>query len=68
MEWADSDGDGVGDNSDPSPNDCSGTFDSDGDGVCDDFDAFPMNGMEWADSDGDGVETIQTTFLNLLNI
>ncbi len=44
-EWMDSDGDGVGDNSDD---------DIDGDGITNDKDDFPLNSSEWADSDGDG--------------
>lgn len=45
-EWADLDGDGVGDNSDP---------DRDGDGVNNESDAFPNNPEEWSDLDGDGI-------------
>ncbi|GAA6152196.1 LamG-like jellyroll fold domain-containing protein [Pseudoteredinibacter isoporae] len=45
-EWADLDGDGIGDNSDP---------DRDGDGVNNDEDVFPNNPEEWADLDGDGI-------------
>ena len=42
FETLDSDGDGVGDNSDAFPNDVSESSDSDGDGVGDNSDAFPM--------------------------
>ena len=45
-EWRDSDGDGVGDNTDT---------DDDGDGTADGDDVFPFDGAEWADSDEDGV-------------
>ncbi|WP_166260723.1 malectin domain-containing carbohydrate-binding protein [Marinobacter salicampi] len=45
-EWKDTDGDGIGDNSDP---------DRDGDGVLNEEDVFPDDSTEWADSDGDGV-------------
>ena len=54
-ETMDSDGDGVGDNSDAFPNDASETVDSDGDGVGDNSDAFPNDASETVDSDGDGV-------------
>lgn len=45
-EWADLDGDGLGDNADP---------DSDGDGRSNSEDAFALDPMEWLDSDGDGL-------------
>ncbi|MDE2803119.1 MAG: leucine-rich repeat domain-containing protein, partial [Chloroflexota bacterium] len=45
-DWADLDGDGIGDNADP---------DADGDGRADADDAFPHDADEWADLDGDGV-------------
>jgi cytoskeletal protein CcmA (bactofilin family) len=45
-EWADFDGDGIGDNSDP---------DFDGDGVNNDLDAFPNDPTESSDLDGDGI-------------
>jgi RHS repeat-associated protein len=45
-EWADLDGDGVGDNSDP---------DRDGDGVANEDDAFPDDPAESGDLDGDGI-------------
>ena len=48
-EWADHDGDGTGDNSDPD------LIDSDGDGTKDFYDAFPFDPEETADLDGDGV-------------
>ena len=51
----DTDGDGVGDNSDAFPLNAFEWADSDGDGVGDNTDAFPFNAFEWADSDGDGV-------------
>ncbi|PKF81575.1 hypothetical protein CW749_02770 [Vibrio sp. vnigr-6D03] len=54
-EYADTDGDKVGDNSDAFPNDAAESKDSDGDGVGDNADAFPNNPNEQKDSDGDGV-------------
>ncbi|MDD9962257.1 MAG: leucine-rich repeat domain-containing protein [Gammaproteobacteria bacterium] len=45
-DWADLDGDGIGDNADR---------DADGDGRADADDAFPHDADEWADLDGDGV-------------
>ena len=45
-ECKDSDGDGVGDESD---------FDDDNDGVSDDQDAFPLDPNETTDTDGDGI-------------
>ena len=45
-EWADTDGDGVGNNADT---------DDDGDGVIDANDAFPNDATETVDTDGDGV-------------
>ncbi|MGR5452202.1 thrombospondin, partial [Vibrio sp. PNB22_2_2] len=51
----DTDGDGVGDNSDAFPDDGSETKDTDGDGVGDNSDAFPDDGSETKDTDGDGV-------------
>ena len=45
-EWADLDGDGIGDNADP---------DADGDGRANADDAFPHDADEWADLDGDGL-------------
>jgi cysteine-rich repeat protein len=45
-EWADSDGDGVGDNADP---------DDDDDHVADSRDAFAFDPSEWTDTDEDGV-------------
>ena len=51
----DSDGDGVGDNSDIFPSDANETIDSDSDGVGDNSDAFPSDANETIDSDGDGV-------------
>ena len=44
-EWLDTDGNGVGDNSDA---------DDDGDGVIDTLDIFPLDGREWEDTDSDG--------------
>ena len=46
MEWTDTDGDGLGNNSD---------LDDDGDGVSDDIDVFPLNSDEWLDTDADGL-------------
>lgn len=46
QEWLDSDGDGIGNNSDS---------DRDGDGVANADDVFPDDEAEWLDSDGDGV-------------
>ena len=63
-EWADSDGDGVGDNGDAFPSDATETTDSDGDGVGDNSDAFPANGFEQYDSDGDGVGDNADAFPN----
>jgi len=51
---SDSDGDGVGDNSDAFPNDPSESADSDGDGIGDNSDLFPNDPLETIDSDGDG--------------
>ena len=45
-EWADTDGDGIGDNADE---------DNDNDGVPDREDAFPYEPAEWKDLDGDGI-------------
>nr|ANV79520.1 hypothetical protein [uncultured Candidatus Thalassoarchaea sp.] len=44
FEWADTDLDGIGDNTDS---------DDDNDGRSDNFDTFPNNKYEWADYDGD---------------
>tara|TARA_R110002051_G_C8769475_1_gene503477 strand:+ start:26547 stop:30890 length:4344 start_codon:yes stop_codon:yes gene_type:complete len=46
FEWLDTDGDGIGNNSD---------LDDDNDGVPDSLDAFPHNPLEWLDTDGDGI-------------
>ena len=54
-ETVDTDGDGVGDNTDAFPNDASETTDTDGDGVGDNADAFPNDASETTDTDGDGV-------------
>ena len=54
-ETTDSDGDGVGDNSDAFPEDPSEWDDWDGDGFGDNSDAFPEDPSEWDDTDGDGV-------------
>ena len=51
----DSDGDGVGDDTDAFPEDATETMDSDGDDVGDNTDAFPNDPLETMDSDGDGV-------------
>jgi hypothetical protein len=45
-DWADVDGDGIGDNADP---------DDDNDGVADVDDAFPLDPAESLDTDGDGI-------------
>ena len=45
-EWADFDGDGIGDNAD---------LDDDNDLVQDLADEFPLDPSEWADNDGDGI-------------
>ena len=45
-EWADLDGDGIGDNSDA---------DKDGDGISNEEDVFPSNPAEWSDLDKDGL-------------
>ena len=50
----DSDGDGIGDNSNWAHEGSSETRDTDGDGVGDNADTFPNNENETADSDGDG--------------
>ena len=50
LEWNDSDGDGVGDNSDHAPFD-----DADGDGYPDSEDAFPEDPEEWRDRNENGV-------------
>lgn len=49
-EWADSDGDGMGDNSDISP-----YKDSDHDGYDDPEDRFPLDPKEWKDDNNNGV-------------
>ena len=54
-ETTDSDGDGVGDNSDAFPDDPTETEDRDNDGYGDNRDAFPDDDSEWLDSDDDGV-------------
>ena len=46
-EWLDSDGDGIGDNSDPDA-------DPDGDGIPNSSDAFPQQAVASVDTDGDG--------------
>lgn len=48
LEWRDIDGDGLGDNTDPS------FIDSDQDGYNDEFDAFPNDPTQFSDRDGDG--------------
>ncbi|WP_163933703.1 heparinase II/III family protein [Paraferrimonas sp. SM1919] len=53
-EWRDSDGDGIGDNSDAFPENPSESLDSDGDGVGDNSDAFALDAAAAVDSDGDG--------------
>ena len=54
-EWSDSDGDGVGDNSDVFPERTTEWQDTDGDGYGENEDAFPLDVSEWNDTDGDGV-------------
>ncbi|MDQ6997900.1 MAG: DUF5011 domain-containing protein [Mariprofundus sp.] len=54
LEWADSDGDGIGDNSDVFPNNPNEWADSDGDGIGDNGDAFPTDPAASQDTDGDG--------------
>ncbi|SVD84306.1 uncharacterized protein METZ01_LOCUS437160, partial [marine metagenome] len=46
-EWADSDGDGVGDNRDVFPGDADETLDTDGDGIGDNGDAYPFDATKW---------------------
>ena len=63
-QWADTDGDGYGDNpngfnGDVFPNEITQWADADGDGYGDNADgmngdAFPSNAEQWADTDGDG--------------
>jgi len=45
-EWLDTDGDGIGNNSD---------IDDDNDGITDENDAFPLDSTESVDTDGDGI-------------
>ena len=57
-EWLDSDGDGVGDNSDQCEDQAGtietlGCINSDGDLLADKFDKWPNNGKAWSDGDGD---------------
>ena len=66
-ETLDSDGDGVGDNSDAFPMNFNETLDSDGDGVGDNADAFPSDSNETLDSDGDGVGDNADAFPNDAN-
>ena len=70
-ESAETDGDGIGDNSDAFPEDPAASIDSDGDGAPDAWnesateellasseltlDAFPLDASESADTDGDGI-------------
>jgi len=63
----DSDGDGVGDNSDAFPNDPNENTDSDGDDVGNNADAFPNDANETMDSDGDGVGNNADIFPNDAN-
>jgi hypothetical protein len=49
----DTDGDGIGDNSDPNPTQHSDD-DSDGDSIANIDDAFPNDATQWLDTDGDG--------------
>ena len=68
FEIFDSDGDGVGDNSDAFPNDASETVDSDGDGVGDNSDAYPNDASQTIDidTDGDGVNDVNDLCSNTL--
>jgi DNA-directed RNA polymerase subunit F len=68
FEIFDSDGDGVGDNTDDFPNDASETVDSDGDGVGDNSDAYPNDASQTTDidSDGDGVSDVNDLCSNTL--
>ena len=52
-EWADYDGDGVGNNADP---------DDDNDGYFDAEDAFPNDPSEWADENGVPFEMIESSY------
>lgn len=61
-EWADSDGDGVGDNTDRFPTDPTEWIDSDGDGYGDNIDKFPFDVFEWQDSDDDGIPDTKDDF------
>ena len=77
-EWADSDGDGIGDNGDncrivantdqrDTDGDSVGNLcdaDDDDDGVTDTEDLFPEDSAEWADADGDGIGDNQDQFPN----
>ena len=66
FQWADSDGDGYGDQDIPGGDDCPqeygeatennfvGCPDADGDGYADEDDTFPNDGTQWEDSDNDG--------------
>ena len=63
-ETQDSDGDGVGDNSDAFPNDATETLDSDSDGIGDNSDAFPNDASESLDSDADGTGDNADAFPN----
>ncbi|MCP4496640.1 MAG: hypothetical protein GY825_07660, partial [Phycisphaeraceae bacterium] len=54
-EQTDGDGDGVGDNGDPFPEDPSEWSDRAGDGTGDNTDPFPNDPTEWADVDNDGL-------------
>ena len=47
LPYPDTDGDGVGDNSDAFPGDASETLDTDGDGVGDNSDAYPYDATLW---------------------
>ena len=60
----DTDGDGVGDNSDECPDDSRDYLDTDGDGVCNKSDPFPGNPNEWKDSDNDGFGDNSDAFPN----
>jgi hypothetical protein len=70
-EWNDTDGDGVGDNSDDcdevagnSTTDSVGCLDNDGDGWSNSNDSFIDDDSEWNDTDGDGVGDNSDAFPN----
>ena len=66
-EWADADGDGVGDNGDVFPSDPDEWADSDGDGVGDNMDDFPLDSSRWEKS-GDSVSPLILVLATALTI